>query len=83
MKYYDKFHKSMAAKGQVKDEGLSIGEAECHLDAGLFLDEYPRWKAGGPTTHSSSRGCSCLPQSQGRRRWSDQYMEATGKVSQG
>ena len=28
--------------------GISVGEAERHLDPYLFLDEYPRWKSGGP-----------------------------------
>ena len=28
--------------------GVSIREAECQLDADLFLDEYPRWDIEGP-----------------------------------
>ena len=48
LKYHDKLHKSLAAKGWAKDEGLSIQEVECHLDMDLFLVEYPQWKAGGP-----------------------------------
>ena len=31
----------------MKEGGLSISEAECHLDAELFLDEYPKWDVGG------------------------------------
>ena len=31
----------------MKEGGLSIWEAEHHLDAELFLDEYPRWDVGG------------------------------------
>ena len=27
---------------------MSVQEAECHLDAELFLDEYPRWQVRGP-----------------------------------
>ena len=26
----------------------SICEAECQIDIGLFLDEYPRWEIGNP-----------------------------------
>ena len=28
--------------------GISIREAECQIDVGLFLDEYPRWEIGTP-----------------------------------
>ena len=31
----------------MKEGGLSIREAEYHLDAELFLDEYPQWEVGG------------------------------------
>ena len=48
LQYSDKWHKSLAAKGLVKSEGLSVRKAECHLGADLFLDKYPWWKAGGP-----------------------------------
>ena len=44
----DKWHKSLAAKEWAKEGGLSIQEAEHHLDAELFLDEYPRWDVRGP-----------------------------------
>ena len=40
-------------------------------------------RLGHPTTHSSSRGCSYMPQSPGRRKWSNQFAKATSKVSQG
>ena len=43
----DKWHKSLATKEWVREEGLSVWEAECHLDAKLFQDEYPRWDVGG------------------------------------
>ena len=39
---------SLAAKEQSKEGGLSVWEAEHHLDAELLLDEYPRWDVGGP-----------------------------------
>ena len=41
------WHKSLATKEWVKEGGLSIQEAEHHLDAELCLDEYPRWDTGG------------------------------------
>ena len=28
-------------------DGLSIREMEWHMDANMFLDEYPHWEAGG------------------------------------
>ena len=47
LQYKDKWHKSLAAKEQAKKEGLSIQEVEHHLDAELFLDEYPQWDVKG------------------------------------
>ena len=47
LQYGDKWHKSLATKEQAKEGGLSIWEAECCLDAELFLDEYPQWDVGG------------------------------------
>ena len=47
LQYQDKHHKSLAAKERAQEEGLSIQEAECHLDTELFLDEYPRWDVRG------------------------------------
>ena len=43
----DKWHKSLTAKELAREGGLSVWEAECHLDAKLFLDEYPKWNARG------------------------------------
>ena len=47
LQYGDKWHKSVAAKEQAKEGGLSLWEAKCYLDAELFLDEYPQWEVGG------------------------------------
>ena len=44
----NKWNKTAAAKRQVQREGISVRVAEWHLDADLFLDEYPRWEAGDP-----------------------------------
>ena len=32
----------------VKEMGISIREAKCQIDIGLFLDEYPQWELGTP-----------------------------------
>ena len=32
----------------MREAGLSIQEAECHLDTELFLNVYPRWDIGEP-----------------------------------
>ena len=48
MQYEDEWHKSLAAKECAKEEGLSIWEAECHLDMEFFLNEYPWWDVRGP-----------------------------------
>ena len=37
-----------AAKKRAQEEGISVWEAECHLDSKFFLDEYPRWRADSP-----------------------------------
>ena len=47
LQYRDKWHKSLATKEQAKEGGLSIWEVEHHLDAGLFLNEYPWWDVRG------------------------------------
>ena len=41
-------HKFQSARELAREAGLSIREAECQLDAELFLDEYPRWGIEGP-----------------------------------
>ena len=48
LQYQDKWHKTLATKEWTQKEGLSIQEVECHLDAELFLDEYPWWDVRGP-----------------------------------
>ena len=37
-----------AAKKWAQEEGISVWEADCHLDSELFLDEYPRWRPDSP-----------------------------------
>ena len=46
--YRDKLHKSQSAREWAREVGLSIRVAEWHLDAKLFLYEYPRWEIDGP-----------------------------------
>ena len=31
-----------------QEEGISVWEADCHLNSKLFLNEYPRWRADSP-----------------------------------
>ena len=45
--YGDKWHKTLAAKEWVSRDGLSIRKMEGHMDANIFLDEYPHWEVGG------------------------------------
>ena len=59
-----------------QSEGLSVREAEHHLDANLFLDVYPWWKAGGP---HRPEDVFYMLQNQARKRWSGQFAEATSK----
>ena len=46
--YRDKLCKSQSTRVQPREVGLSIREAEWHLNAELILDEYPRWEIDGP-----------------------------------
>ena len=41
-------HKSVAAKELAWEEGIPVWELEQCLDAYLFLDEYPWWRADSP-----------------------------------
>ena len=36
------------AREQARETGISVREAECRIDVGLFLNEYPRWELGAP-----------------------------------
>ena len=45
---WGQWHKSLAAKEQARERGLSIQEADHCLDAELFLAEYLQWEVGGP-----------------------------------
>ena len=43
--------RSWAAQDWAEEDGISIWEAECQIDIGLFLDKYPRWELG--TSHTA------------------------------
>ena len=43
-----RIRKSQIAREQVREMGILLREAECQIDIGLFLDEYPRWELGAP-----------------------------------
>ena len=49
------WHKLVTAKRRAQEEGISVQEAEHHLDSDLFLDEYPWWRTDGPQ-------CPCILQ---------------------
>ena len=46
--YTGKWNKLAAAQKQAQAEGISVQEAEQHLDIDLFLDECPHQKASSP-----------------------------------
>ena len=46
LSYGDKRQKTLAAKEQVRREGLSICKMEHQMDAEMFLDEYWHWEVG-------------------------------------
>ena len=48
--YRDKWLKTLAAKEWASRNGLSIREKEWHMNAKMFLDEYPHWEVGGYIT---------------------------------
>ena len=47
MWYRDKRKKTLTAKEQASRDVLSIREMEQHMDAEMFLDEYPHWEVRG------------------------------------
>ena len=48
LRYGDRVQKTQAAQDFAEENNTSICEAECQIDIGLFLDEYPRWELGTP-----------------------------------
>ena len=50
------------------------------VDSELFLDEYPRWGLGTPTSQWCCMKCSFMPQGEGRKRWNTCSAEAAGAV---
>ena len=48
LQYGDRVWRTWAAQDQAEENDISIREAECQIDVGLFLDEYPRWELGTP-----------------------------------
>ena len=48
LRYGDPVQRTWAAWNFAKENDTSICEAECQIDIGLFLDEYPRWELGTP-----------------------------------
>ena len=46
--YGDQVQRTWAAWDFAKENNMSIREAECQIDIGLFLDEYSQWGLGTP-----------------------------------
>ena len=49
LRYGDQVQRTWVARDFAEENNTSIHEAECQIDIGLFLDEYPRWELG--TSH--------------------------------
>ena len=52
-----------------EQEELSFREAEQVVETDLFLDEYPWWNIGSPTSQLSYMRCSCTWHHEGKKRW--------------
>ena len=48
LQYRGRIWKSQATSEWAREMGISVREAECRIDAELFLNEYPRWEMGAP-----------------------------------
>ena len=46
--YRGRMRRSQTTREWAREVGFSIREAECRIDAELFLDRYPRWEIGAP-----------------------------------
>ena len=79
LQYSNKWHKSLTTKGLAQSEGLSVREAECHLDAYLFLDEYTQWKAGGPHHTFILQRMFLHAAELGQKKWNGLFTETAGK----
>ena len=63
-----------------KETGMSYRESERVIDSELFLDKYPRWGLGTPTSWWCCMKCSFTLQGEGRRRQSICATEAARAV---
>ena len=48
LQYRGRIRKSWVARELARETGVSVREAECRVDVGLFLDKYSRWELGTP-----------------------------------
>ena len=48
LRYGERAQRTREARDFAEENNTSICEAECLIDIGLFLDEYPRWEMGTP-----------------------------------
>ena len=63
-----------------KETGMSYRESERMVDLEPFLDEYPMWGLGTPTSQWCFIKCSFTLQGKGRKRQNVCATEATGAV---
>ena len=48
LQYGDRVQRTRAACNHAEENDILVREAECQIDIGLFLDEYPEWGLGTP-----------------------------------
>ena len=48
LQYGDRVQRTWAVQDHAEENDISIREAECQIDIGLFLDKYPQWGLGTP-----------------------------------
>ena len=77
LEYGDRMEKSQVAHCQAEEVGLSFREAERVIESELFLDEYPQWGLGTPTSQLSCMRCSFMLQDGGGKRQNICATEAT------
>ena len=74
LRYEDRVQRTQAAQDFAEENDTSIHDAECQIDIGLFLDEYPRWELGTPhraiILHKMFLHALLI---EGRKRWSEWF----------
>ena len=82
LEYGDRMEKTWVAHCRVEEEGFCFREAERVIESKLFLDEYPRWGLGTPTSWLFCMRCSFMLLEGGRKRQNVCAAEAAKAASQ-